>query len=502
MSTKINVRSPFYLNLSAPTVPTPEFLCSTAFPRGLDDTGFAVDNQGIITNPNPDFGVFVSLTSTDSGFSNNKYATVSTDTTRTITARTRIPAGFSNATDVHKDCELTAIQPGVTSSVVQPTVCSGGPATSGSISAVALDTGGNSTSIDLSTKFTGETTYAISNPNPTLVSTALSGSTLTISSNTLGGSVTLYAIGRDGSYPTTCEAVQSISVTISLPAGSPAYDCNTSPLTGGGIAQNGTITRPSTTGVILGVATSNGGSLLSPETVSANTGSTSQNVTLYFRIQVPPGYSNAGATLSPDCSVTFSQAGTALEDFSCTRAGLTKQSISKNGSINKGLTAEGTIVSFDPIGFDPVTTDTTRTVNFTIQIPSGYNNAGSNLPSPCPRTIVQPATAGQCGSNGYFISGGKQLPGDFCDGTFATTMAITSTGSSISGLMGTKICRNGTPFDGQSLRYAVNLFSTSSGAGVGVGDFYIIQIDGNGTVLSVEIHSCKSGGAGQGSQIL
>ena len=81
-------------------------------------------------------------------------------------------------------------------------------------------------------------------------------------------------------------------------------------------------------------------------------------------------------------------------------------------------------------------------------------------------------------------------------------MAITSTASSISGLMGTKICRSGNPFDGRSLRYAVSLFSTSSGAGVGVGDFYIIQIDGNGTVLSVEIHNCKSGGDGQGSQIL
>ena len=55
MSTKINVRSPFYLNLTAPTVPVPEFTCSTAFPNGLDNSGFAVDNQGIITSPNPTF---------------------------------------------------------------------------------------------------------------------------------------------------------------------------------------------------------------------------------------------------------------------------------------------------------------------------------------------------------------------------------------------------------------------------------------------------------------
>ena len=502
MSTKINVRSPFYLNLTAPTVPLKEFTCTTAFPRGLNDTGFAVDNQGIITAPSPTFGFFESFTSSDAGFSNDKYATVSTDTVRTITARTRIPVGFSNTDSVHKDCVLTAIQPGTTSSVVEPTVCTGGPTTSGSISAVALDTGGNSTTIDLSSYFNNETTYAVSNSNPTLVTTSISGSNLIISSNTIGGSVTIYAIGRDASYPTTCEAVQSISVTISLPAGSPAFSCTTSPLSGGGVAQDGTITRPSTTGIILGVASSDGGSLLSPEEVSANTGSTAQNVTLYFRIQVPSGYSNAGATLSPDCSVTYSQAGTALEDFNCTKAGLTGQTIAKNGSINKGSVAEGSIVSFSPIGFDPVDTDTSRVVNFTIEIPSGYNNAGSNLPSPCSKTIIQPATVGDCGLNEFYLSTGKQSPGDFCDTTYATSVLTTSTASSITGLMGSKICRNGTPFDGRGLYYGVLAGYVASAVGAGVGDFYVIQIDTTGIVLSVEIHTCRTGGSGTGSIVL
>jgi hypothetical protein len=489
MSTKINVRSPFYLNLSAPTVPTPEFTCSTAFPRGLDDTGFAVDNQGIITDPNPDFGVFVSLTSTDSGFSNNKYATVSTDTTRTITARTRIPSGFSNTSDVFKDCVLTAIQPGVTSSVVQPTVCSGGPATSGSISAVALDTGGNSTSIDLSSYFTGETTYAISNPNSTLVSTALSGSTLTISSNTLGGSVTLYAIGRDGSYPTTCEAVQSISVTISLPAGSPAYDCDTSPLTGGGIAADGTLTNPTTTGTITGT---------SPSTSANSTGSP-RDVTITFTITVPVGYSNAGASIT--CPKTFSQPAQNVDPtLDCTIANLTGQSISKNGSINKGNISVGTIASFSPIGFDPVTSDTSRTITFTITIPSGYASAGSTIT--CQKTLVQPASVGDCGLNEFYLSSARQQTTDFCDATYSTSFLITSNASSIPDLMGDKICRNGVPFDGRGLYYGVLPGYITSGVGVGVGNFYVIQIDTTGIVLSVEIHSCKSGGGGTGSIIL
>jgi len=491
MSTKINVRSPFYLNLTAPTVPVPEFTCTTAFPNGLDNSGFAVDNQGIITSPNPAFGNFESLTSTDSGFANDKYATVTTDTVRTITARTRIPAGFSNTDSVYKDCELTAIQPGTSSSVVEPTVCTGGPTTSGSISAVALDTGGNSTTIDLSTYFNNETTYAVSNSNPTLVTTSISGSNLIISSNTLGGSVTIYAIGRDASYPTTCEAVQPISVTISLPAGAPNYDCDTSPLTGGSIASDGTLTDPTTTGIITGS---------SPSTTANTTGS-ARDVTLTFSITVPSGYPNAAATIT--CDKTFSQpAQNVLEDFSCTRAGLIGQSINKNGSINKGSVAEGTIVSFTPIGFDPVDADTTRTVDFTIQIPSGYNNAGSNLPSACSRTIVQPASVGDCGTNKFYISTGKQSPGDFCDTTYAASVLINSTATSITGLMGSKICKNGTAYNGRGLYYGVSAGSTASGIGVGVGDFYLIQIDTTGIVLSLEIHTCRTGGTGTGSIIL
>ena len=46
MSTKINVRSPFYLHLDEPTVPLPEYNCSVA-----NLTGFSIDNQGVITLP-------------------------------------------------------------------------------------------------------------------------------------------------------------------------------------------------------------------------------------------------------------------------------------------------------------------------------------------------------------------------------------------------------------------------------------------------------------------
>ena len=490
MSTKINVRSPFYLNLSAPTVPTPEFTCSTAFPRGLDDTGFSVDDQGIITVPSPTYGVFESLSSSDSGFSNNKYATVSTDTTRTITARTRIPVGFSNTADIFKDCVLTTIQPGTSSSVVQPTVCAGGPTNSGSISAVALNTGGASTTIDLSSKFSGETTYAINNPNPVLVSTALSGSTLTISSNTTAGSVTLYAIGRDNSYPTTCEAVQSIAVTISLlnPA---AFDCNTSPLTGGGIAADGTLTNPSTTATITSTT---------PAT-SANTTGSARNVTITFALTVPAGYSNAGASIN--CPKTFSQqAQSVTPTFTCDLAELTGQSISTNGAVYVGSALRGTITDFTPVSFPTVTSNTSRSVDFTIQIPSGYTNAGGTIT--CTKgTIIQPATVNPCGTNEFYITSvGRSSVGGFCDAAYGTPRLIKSTASTLAGQLGAQICDGGTPYNGRVLFWGILSGFVVSAVGLGADKYYAVRINSSGIVTDLRLHTCDTGGSGTGSVLL
>ena len=134
MSTKINVRSPFYLHLIEPSPPLPAFDCTVA---GL--TGFAVDDQGIITLPSPRAGVIESISSDDGDFSNNKFPTENTDTSRTIKVKLAIPpALYSNSSDLFFECPTTTTQPGVTSSVVQPTTCSGGPGKSGSIGAQTL----------------------------------------------------------------------------------------------------------------------------------------------------------------------------------------------------------------------------------------------------------------------------------------------------------------------------------------------------------------------------
>jgi hypothetical protein len=257
------------------------------------------------------------------------------------------------------------------------------------------------------------------------------------------------------------------------------------------------ITNPSTTAVITGISLTDGGSLIT--SVPANSGSTAQNVTLFFKLTVPAGYSNASATLY--CSKVFSQDGTSPPTFTCDVAALTQQSISKNGSIFIGKAAVGTVKSFttpDWLG-KTVSSNTPRDIVFQVLIPSGYANANESNTIDCTRTLTQPATlATVAGANTYFISGKVLDLDNLCDATLATTQAVTSSGASITGLMGTTIFRNGTPYNGKAFYFGVQTKSMSSGAGIGVGDFYAIQIDASGLVLDVVLWTCDNGSIGKG----
>ena len=491
MSTKINIRSPFLLNITEPVIPLPTFSCDTA---AL--TGFAVDNQGVITNPTPAYGTVISISSSDSGFSNNKYSTVSSDTTRTITVRVRIPVGYTNTASVFFDCQSQTTQAGLTVSNVQ-TPCTVSVTTQGSISAQTIAVGGTSVDIALAGFFNNETKYAVTNLYGTLITTALSGSTLTIAPNAIGGSGTIYVEGRDDNYPTTCAAVQTIAVTVNGAASPPAFSCTTANLNGGSVSTAGVITNPSTTAVITGISLTNGGSLIT--SVPANSGSTAQNVTLFFKLTVPAGYSNAGATLF--CSKLFSQDGTSPPTFTCSVAALTQQSISKNGSIFIGSAAVGTVKSFttpDWLG-TTVSSNTPRDIVFQVLIPAGYTNANGSNTIDCTRTLTQPATlATVVAANSYFITGRVIGIEGLCDTTLGATFSVTSSAASIPELMGTTIFRKGTPYNGKTYYFGVQKTSMSSGAGIGVGDFYAIQIDATGVVLDVVLWSCESGGKGNG----
>jgi hypothetical protein len=489
MSTKINVRSPFYLHLVEPSPPLPDFDCTVA---GL--VGFAVDNQGIITLPSPAVGVIDSISSDDGDFANNKFPAEGTDTSRTIKVKLLIPVGYANTSDIFLECPVTATQAGTTSSVVQPTVCTTTVTTSGSISGQSLSVGGSSVDIDLAGFFTGETTYAFSNLNPNLVTAALSGSVLTLAPNVIAGSTTVYGIGRDNSYPATCEATQSIAVTVT--DSTSAFSC-TSPtnpaLQGGSISQAGVITNPTTLGTITKImATSGGGAITS---VAANNTASPISHTLFFDITVPSGYSNAAATV--ECSATFSQVGTSPPTFTCSLANLTGQSIARNGSINAGTSSLGTVKTpASGVQFSTVDVDTSRTVTFPVTIPSGYANAGSDIN--CDVTIIQPATVSVCGANTFYRSSGVTTQEGHCNAAYGANKAITSTAASLNALLNSQVCQGGVPFDGGNLYYGVFTSSASSAFGAGAGSYYVINIDNSGIVQELAIVSCNTTGGGAG----
>ena len=480
MSTKINVRSPYFLAYSEPTIPTPVFDCFIANPRN-----FSINQQGILTLPTLDYGT---ITAVDT----EKFATVTSPTSRTVTLTIQIPIGFSNTeTDGFITCDVSATQP----AFVAGTTCTQNVTTSGSIPAQTITVGGNSVTVDLSSYFTGGTIagYNIINFHTNLVTAGINSNTLTLTSNQIGGTKTIY-IEAFESASGTCTAVQSISVTVN--GLSAAFDCTAANLANGGgsIAQDGTITDPVSIAEITAKSLTSGGAHIT--SVSANTGGSAQDVTLFFDLTAPAGYTNAGATVI--CSKTFSQQATStLPAFTCDIANLTEQGISTRGDIHIGKTQLGTIQDFTPISFAEVTTATDRSVDFTVLIPSGYSNTGDGSQTlTCTKTITQPSSLGVCGSNSYFISSGKASPTDFCDGTFPTTTAIVSTASNRETGKGKTVCKQGTAFAGGNLYYAVSTSSINAGAGIGVGSYIVWLIDNNGVITNVAIANCDIGGSG------
>ena len=485
MSTKINVRSPYFLAYSEPTIPTPVFDCFVANPRN-----FSINQQGILTLPTLDFGT---ITAVDT----EKFASVTSPTSRTVTLTIQIPIGFSNTdTDGFITCDVSATQP----AFVAGTTCTQNVTASGSIPAQTITVGGSSNTVDLSSYFTGGTIagYNIINFHTNLVTAAIDTNTLTLTSNQIGGTKTIY-IEAFESASGTCTAVQSISVTVN--GLSAAFDCTAANLANGGgsIAQDGTITDPVSIAEITAKSLTSGGAHIT--SVSANTGGSAQDVTLFFDLTAPAGYTNAGATVI--CSKTFSQQATStLPAFTCDIANLTEQGISTRGDIHIGKTQLGTIQDFTPISFAEVTAATDRSVDFTVLIPSGYSNTGDGSQTlTCTKTITQPSSLGVCGSNPYFISTGRVSPTDFCNGTFPTTTAIVSTASNTTTGKGKTVCKQGTAFAGQNLYYAVTTSSINAGAGIGVGSYIVWLIDNNGVITNVAIANCDIGGSGSSTNL-
>lgn len=391
MSTKINVRSPFYLSYSEPTEPSVELTCSL-----INLNNLSIDQFGSVTLPNTTYGNILSYTSSDSDFTDGRFATVSTATPRTITFTISIPPNFSNASDDTIDCTASATQPVFT--------CTGGVTTNGSIPNQSIDTQGDTVTIDLSSYFTQGVdpiqTFDVLNNYPDYFTTILTGNDLEIIGGYRAGVKNLYITASDGD-DLTCDATQSIQVTTTAQE---TYDCDDAYLSGGTIAQDGTITDPDVNGTIASKSLTSGGAHIT--SYSANNTGSARDVTLFFDITVPTGYSNAGAEFI--CPKTFIQPSSALPTFDCEVAGLSGQAITSTGIISVGSSRNGSISGFSPIKFDSVTTATERVVDFKITIPaSGYNNSGDD-PYTCSVTMEQPPSqaALSCGDADWWMDTG------------------------------------------------------------------------------------------------
>ena len=496
---KINARSPYYLKYVTPSVPSPEFTCEIA-----NLGSYTVDTNGSVSLPSLDYGSIESFTSTASDFANDKFAAVSSQTVRTVVFNIVIPNGFSNSGTGFLLCSKNATQ--------EVGDCSGGPTTNGSIPSQSMTAGGDTDTVDLSSYFNAGAVpiegYRIVNPHKSFVEMSISGSTLTLTSLNVGGTNVVYVQAFDNGT-NTCVAIQPISVTVNV---SNSLGCTASTgvdsvgLTGGSIAQNGTITNPNLIGTIDEIRLTSGGSAVTSP-IAANTGSTAQDVTLFFLITVPPGYANAGSQI--ECSKLFSQQGSSLVDFDCDTTTLTNQSIYTDGTIKTGLSTIGIIESTTPIKFDPVTILTQRSITFNIRVPSGYSNATALLP--CPKAIAQPPTENPCGPNLYYIQQSfvGETPNDFCQNSFGpAATAIRSTAPNLGDAYDQTVCTTifgttdpGVPWFGRDKYYRVESFQNKRSISTTSGPFHIWRISNSGIVTEVWRWDCNGGGNGNGYEI-
>ena len=511
MSTKINARSPFYLDFSEPTVPTPTYSCEIA--KATSSLGgvanqFDIDQAGVITLPLLAYGQIESISSSDSGFADDRYATVGTPTARTITLKIRMPDGFSNSSDVFFNCDVTATQPVFSSG----TSCTVNTTLNGSVPTQTITRGGSTVTLTLSSYFTAGssaiTGYTVSNYHTEFVTTSLGGSgasqTLTLNSSDICDTRKIYVAATDN-LDNSCSAVQPITVTIN---GCGAASCSDNSFSGGSINQAGTtITKPfSSFGTVGNISLTDGGGAIT--TVSSNSGATSQNVTLWFTLTVPVGYSNAGASIN--CSFALSQAGTGLDAGTCDLANLSGQSISTTGTIDAGVANHPAFYAGTPIAvgttlpnvtdkYEEVSETTPRIPKIKVTVGTGFSNSGALLE--CPVNLNQPPILPSCfavgASTEFYLSQGFTNPFDVatvCQNNYVCSTPVKRDSSLTIEAMGVNnglVCQGSTPFQGKSLWYiAANLSGTTGGRRGAATE--ILRINNNGMCIGAKFFSCGS----------
>lgn len=518
MSTKINARSPIYLNYAEPTVPQPTLNCDTALGAAFC---MEISERGIITLDTPDYGYIESYTSSDSGFANGKYADVTSPTERTVSLRIAIPAGFSNSSDAFLTCSATATQP----AFVSGTTCTSRIATNGTMSNVSIAKNGASSSAQSTAgKFTlnGDTitdfTFSQDNESLFSVSTTVDSGTdlnIVITSNTICGTGYL-RVTPVVSNSTSCQVFQQIQVDVT---GCGAFACTDAPLNGGVIDPDGTIsTKPSSAAFITttnNISSDASGSPLVTSVAANSTGSPIDR-TLYYKLTIPPNFTSAGGDKWCAHTITQLSSGT-LPAFTYATAQHANFGIDQSGNIIVGEVVYGTIKSYDPVGIDgmqfsPVDANTTRQVDFVITSPnepSTYSNPNTDITERV--SMVQPGKFSLCSSSIYTIylsppfevgvsaSGARTILG-LCGNNYETPTEAKSsvTFDQIAALQGAgaRVCTvNKNPFDGKLKAYLVAPSHVGVIGQAGQGTFPVIIIDRDGRISEVTTYYCFGGTA-------
>ena len=497
MSTKINARSPFFIESVEPTVSLGIFDCDTA-----NLLNFAVSSDGDVTEPSILNGTIIDRTATS--FSSN---TSGSAISRSVTYTIQIPSGYSNTSDGTIDCVQTVNQPTQTSSE-DPNQNNNCPTFSGTIAAITNLT---STTVNLVSFFTagsGATIsgYSVQNYGAAAISTSISGDTLTISTSSVCASTTLRVTAFNSSD--ACTAVSNVFSVSS--ACTKTLTCTTSDatndavnLTGGNISATGVISNPSYSIAHLDHIEDSGNNTIT--SVPANNGASAIPVTLTFVFTVPAGYTNAGAEL--ECDKTFTQQTTAdpKVNLECSDATFSGFTITPQGNIiagtvsylgNTGVTPNNITTESGDYKYDPVSASTSRTISVTFRV---LNTAWLNYLESvtCTVNLTQPPSDNACdfASGDYAISHqGFSAVNSFCDGGSTHSILRQVNGTPA---VGNTVCYLGSPYkEGNNLFYAYATAQSQNGAGNIGTSFKVMQIDSSGTILRILTTNCQGDDGG------
>ena len=491
MSTKINVRSPFFLSLTEPVQTFGVFTCTTA---GL--TNFGVQSSGLINNPNINKGTI--LDQSAYSFPANNGTTV---IPRSVIYTIVIPANYTNSSDYTIDCEQTFNQPFQSTTASCPTVNSQ-PSNLVDITPSAAQV------IDVDTLFTQGTesiaSYEVIRISGSgTISAVISGTGTNVictmkSDNTcVEGQFRFKAINTSGSCFVLTDAFSFNT------SGCTAFDCTVPNINAseGGIDQDGTVHKsPYLQGLSLNSLLYGSTNITTSLNVGANNTGSDRDIILTYRFNIPTGYTNSGTF---DCDVTYSQPAVAsLPTFGCGDAQIEVPFVSDQGSISNPIAAVkvGTYVSHTPAGFNTVATDTPRTISFTITPPAtGWTNSGGSAIGPCDVFPTQPALTPTVGTTTLWISRSFNSLASICveyssgvnPATFIEARTTATSFSSIPSDIGQIITAAGSLVRGGNLFY---IFTTTPRVIEATTIFQVMQIQENGTVSNVTDYICTYGG--------